>query len=68
MHPHARAAHVRRAPLVRARVPRDCAARGARKLDRVAREGDARDARVQRGEQERFEQRGLARVRVELCG
>ena len=66
VHPHACAAHVRRAPLVCARVALDGAAREAREFHRVAREGDARDARVERCEQERFEQRGLASVRVEL--
>lgn len=66
VHPHACAAHVRRAPLVCARVALDGAAREAREFHRVAREGDARDARVQRCEQECFEQRGLACVRVEL--
>jgi hypothetical protein len=66
MYPHARSAHIRRAPLVRPRVPLDRAARDARKFHRVTREGDACDARVQSREQERFEQRVFARVRVEL--
>jgi hypothetical protein len=64
--PHAGAAHVRRAPLVRTRVALDGAARQTGEFHRVAREGDPCDARVQRGEEERLEQRGFACVRVEL--
>jgi hypothetical protein len=55
MYPHARSAHISRAPLVRTRVPLDRAARDARKFYRVTWEGDACDARVQSREQERFE-------------
>jgi len=66
VHPHAGAAHVRRAPLVCARVALDRAARQTREFHRVAGEGDACDARVQCCEQERLEQRGLAGVRVEF--
>ena len=62
--PYAGAAHVRSAPLVRTRVALDGAARETREFHRVAREGDACDARVQCGEKERLEQRGLACVRV----
>ena len=47
VHPNARPAHIRRAPLVRPGVPRHRATRQARKLHRVAWERDARDARVQ---------------------
>ena len=70
MYPYTCTAHVLRAPFVRARFSRDGSARKARKLDCVAREGDMCDVRVQRGEQERLEQRWLARVHVQLwrCG
>ena len=68
VHPHPRPAHIRRAPFVRPRVPLDRPARDPRKFHRVAREGDARDARVQRREEERLEQRVFARVRVEFRG
>ena len=56
MYPHAFAPHVLRAPFMRARFFRDCPARDARVFDGVGREGDMCDARIQRSEQERFEQ------------
>lgn len=73
VHPHPRAAHVSRPPLVRARVPFYCAARHAGVLDRPPRQRNERDARVQRREEERLEQLGLVRMCVrrgwdEPCG
>jgi hypothetical protein len=64
VHPHPLAAHVLRAPLARERVPLYSAACSGCVLDPLQR--DARNAGVQRGEQERLEQLGfgLARIRI----
>jgi hypothetical protein len=66
MYPHTFTPHVRRAPFVRARFLRDRPARDARIFDCLGREGDVRDARIQRGEQERLEQRWFACMHVQF--
>lgn len=66
MYPNTFTPHVRRAPFVSARFFRDCSARDTRIFDCVGREGDVSDARIQRSEQERLEQRWFACMHVQF--
>jgi hypothetical protein len=66
MYPYTFTPHVLRAPFVSARFFRDRPARDARIFDCVGWEGDVCDARIQRSEQERLEQRRFACMHVQF--